>query len=399
MDKNMNEKHPDEYPPLEPGEEIYSPYLVIRYASSDPGLRPVPFGTPFWKSPDIWVKSPDPSGNPVAGGGNWVYANITNMGTMDALGVRVEFWWANPSLAINKTTANLIGTIYVSVPGLSTVPVKCPTLWIPVQVNKGHECLIVQCSLPIFDPIVSPFDPVSDRHVGQRNVHVISAAAGEKVEFTLNISNPSPITQEAEIFLTPLSHEEITTIVGNVENRTIVGNVENCSRTAAGLLPSVQVKVSEEQRFSLARPLSFAQRLLTDSGFAQDPKSRSYRQHGVELQTLPVKGWEERELSLSIQVPWQAKTGETYAFEVSQWLTGIIMGGYTLVIEVRETETVTKEIILELQKKLTELGYNLGPIDGIWGNKTIAAVEKFQRDNGLPVTGKIDEETKKKLDL
>lgn len=58
---------------------------------------------------------------------------------------------------------------------------------------------------------------------------------------------------------------------------------------------------------------------------------------------------------------------------------------------------LSKEDILKLQKKLTELGYNPGPVDGIWGRKTEDVLKKFQQDNGLSVTGKLDEETKEKL--
>ena len=63
------------------------------------------------------------------------------------------------------------------------------------------------------------------------------------------------------------------------------------------------------------------------------------------------------------------------------------------------SEKLSKKVILKLQERLTELGYNPGPIDGIWGKKTETALKKFQEDNSLPVTGKLDEATKEKLDL
>ncbi len=56
-------------------------------------------------------------------------------------------------------------------------------------------------------------------------------------------------------------------------------------------------------------------------------------------------------------------------------------------------------IVLELQKKLTELGYNPGPINGIWGTKTRGALKDFQRDSRLLITGKLDQETKKKIGI
>ena len=44
------------------------------------------------------------------------------------------------------------------------------------------------------------------------------------------------------------------------------------------------------------------------------------------------------------------------------------------------------ERIIELQKKLKEAGYDPGKIDGIWGEKTRAALNAFQKDNGLAQT-------------
>ncbi len=39
------------------------------------------------------------------------------------------------------------------------------------------------------------------------------------------------------------------------------------------------------------------------------------------------------------------------------------------------------------QLKLAYLGYPVGPLDGIWGPKTTAAIKQFQQNNGLRVTG------------
>ncbi|NIV98655.1 hypothetical protein GWN26_05700, partial [Candidatus Saccharibacteria bacterium] len=46
--------------------------------------------------------------------------------------------------------------------------------------------------------------------------------------------------------------------------------------------------------------------------------------------------------------------------------------------------------VYQVQKKLKELGYDPGAIDGIWGKKTTSAIRRFQRDNGLHVTGQLD---------
>ena len=53
--------------------------------------------------------------------------------------------------------------------------------------------------------------------------------------------------------------------------------------------------------------------------------------------------------------------------------------------------------IAELQRRLTELGYKPGPIDGVAGPRTINATKKFQHDHKLSVTGNLDAETIREL--
>jgi predicted lipoprotein with Yx(FWY)xxD motif len=50
-----------------------------------------------------------------------------------------------------------------------------------------------------------------------------------------------------------------------------------------------------------------------------------------------------------------------------------------------------------LQTDLTTAGYDPGPIDGVYGPATVAAVEQLQTDSELPVTGFVDEATARAL--
>ncbi len=45
------------------------------------------------------------------------------------------------------------------------------------------------------------------------------------------------------------------------------------------------------------------------------------------------------------------------------------------------------DLIAAVQRELNRLGYRSGPADGIAGNRTRRAIEQFQRDAGLEVTG------------
>ncbi len=55
--------------------------------------------------------------------------------------------------------------------------------------------------------------------------------------------------------------------------------------------------------------------------------------------------------------------------------------------DVLSKKGATGNEVIQIQKKLKNWGYYNGDIDGIYGSKTKAAVEKFQRKNGLTVDG------------
>ncbi len=65
-------------------------------------------------------------------------------------------------------------------------------------------------------------------------------------------------------------------------------------------------------------------------------------------------------------------------------------------IDIKEDSDV-KNLIMSFQKALNDMGYIAGPVDGILGKKTRIAIELYQHEKKLPVTGRIDMPTKKAL--
>lgn len=55
------------------------------------------------------------------------------------------------------------------------------------------------------------------------------------------------------------------------------------------------------------------------------------------------------------------------------------------------------ELVMSLQNRLNDLEYSVGTVDGVFGNKTKAAIEDFQSDNNLPITGIADQKTQELL--
>jgi uncharacterized protein (TIGR02594 family) len=54
--------------------------------------------------------------------------------------------------------------------------------------------------------------------------------------------------------------------------------------------------------------------------------------------------------------------------------------------------------VSDLQRRLQELGYSPGPVDGVFGPRTEEAVRAFQRDSGLPVDGIVGPRTRANLE-
>ena len=61
--------------------------------------------------------------------------------------------------------------------------------------------------------------------------------------------------------------------------------------------------------------------------------------------------------------------------------------------------SVSKTTIKKVQKALKRCGYSCGTADGVMGNKTVKALKKFQRANGLAADGVIGSATLRALGL
>jgi hypothetical protein len=177
--------------------QSFYPYLLVRSVLGDRGDRPI--NVPFWESPDIWTAAGAPASSPAVppehrgtdtgGEPNTDYPHVWNIGYPPLAGVVVEYYWVNPSLAIDGTHAHLIGTARceLGARGMSGshALVKCPQPWIPVIENGGHECLVVRAH-GIGDPLgANEWQPWLNRHVAQRNVSVVSAQTSSNLVLSL----------------------------------------------------------------------------------------------------------------------------------------------------------------------------------------------------------------------
>jgi hypothetical protein len=61
--------------------------------------------------------------------------------------------------------------------------------------------------------------------------------------------------------------------------------------------------------------------------------------------------------------------------------------------------SLDRDELRHVQRKLKEMGYDAGKVDGIWGPNTQAAVRNFQQSKGLQPTGTLDQETARALGI
>ena len=76
-----------------------------------------------------------------------------------------------------------------------------------------------------------------------------------------------------------------------------------------------------------------------------------------------------------------------------------VVGKKTLskLVTVSKSKNNKHKVVKPLQKYLNAIGYSCGKVDGIFGNKSASAVEKFQKAKKLTVDGIVGQNTWKKL--
>jgi len=302
----------------------YTTWLVVRYAYGDNGSRPLGGGTTFWESPDVWVQNANVINQPVPGQANTVFANISNLGLQDATGVQVNYYWVNPSLAITTANANLIGTGYVNVPAAWTVPLQCPTPWVPVVENGGHECLIAEAFIPVQDPLTSPLNPVDDRHVGQKNEQLVLLKKGEKFSVKVGAANVMGFPQNLTIDVLPVSPGKLHPLLAARQKNLPVKAVP-----AASVLP-LSLKFVADSSFFTGPSLLFAQRLVTETRLEIAGRASSLYPVPQITHSANFEPWESRTVEITGQVPATAVAGQAYAFRVVQRIGRMVTGGYTV---------------------------------------------------------------------
>jgi TonB family protein len=102
----------------------------------------------------------------------------------------------------------------------------------------------------------------------------------------------------------------------------------------------------------------------------------------IELQPKLVEAYNNR------GIVWHTQGNVRQA---SKDFDAVAQLGMTLAVQHLQ---VLRDEIRQVQERLHQAGLNPGPADGIAGPQTITALQQFQRTQGFPVTGVLDQATK-----
>lgn len=318
---NENGKDEGEYP--------NATHLYIRTNPADDGSEPLAVGLAFWQSPDIVIVQPGGARGTeaIADAVNQVEVTVTNGGGIPAVDAYVDVFFGNPATTMTPTTTTLIGGGYTTIPPINTATISFP--WTPGQGDAGHRCLLARVSLIIPpDTYVNGtiFDVVNDRHVAQRNIHVLAVEKNEKsASFSFMIANPSQ--ERAGAFAIR------ATQVRPGETGDHLTHTLGCAvppRLAEGRLAGVSMEVHDA---------GFGDRptLMPRAARALGPLLRPLRPTGRDRAEVRLDAGEVREATVTLERDPDARPGEISAVDIVQIdeEAGTAVGGLTVVLHYR----------------------------------------------------------------
>jgi hypothetical protein len=194
-----------------------------------------------------------------------VWAHVLNTGNTPVQNATVNFYWVNPAVGFDRTTATRIGSSYVSLCERDESDVLCLTPWVPAFTNAGHECLVAEVFHPALDPLPpgNAFHADTDRHVAQRNLAVLATSRVRTFSVAFEVHNPLRVDREFTLRVRSASAEELTETARRLGLRPpkhpgtlaeLAFSHEPCPRTdgTAAARHAIHVRVARNTRTGLS---------------------------------------------------------------------------------------------------------------------------------------------------
>ncbi|MGE5505483.1 MAG: peptidoglycan-binding domain-containing protein [Actinomycetota bacterium] len=93
-------------------------------------------------------------------------------------------------------------------------------------------------------------------------------------------------------------------------------------------------------------------------------------------------------------MPWEHKGSTTGSSSATGQQTGAASSA-----AMSEQTALAPDMVRDIQRRLSQRGYNVGPADGVFGAETQSALRSFQKDQNIRANGQIDEQTLAALNI
>jgi hypothetical protein len=302
--------------------------------------------SPWWVSPDIWVRHSDDGGtahqNPLPGMTNYIYMRVRNRGTTTIHDINVDVYWGSAGLGLtwpsSWTPANNT-TIPSLAPGavvIVSVPWNTPLI-------TGHFCLRARID-SLEDPIGSgpdtilPTDAVrNNNNIAQKNAHIVDY----------------PEINECGFYTTTIYTDEVYFDAINTRGVTSTVNIEIDDK---GFPPDGQIIIDPGDLWGRWNILTN----FNQVGMTLIPSALPAMMGGIDMgpyetvritMTISARIDEDFEISVEEQVNDKLVGGLTYVRDLLGCLyMPVTMRGFspTLLTKTRITPSVSKRELLDL---------------------------------------------------
>lgn len=304
-------------------------WLIAPHGDADEGLRPVPSGQPFWESPYIWMR--DAAGQlltqAVAGEPVFVFARIRNRGTLTSFPTRISFAFIDAALGIPPSAPKVFGEVRTNVPpnllGPGVVDVACPVPWVPGAYST-HACLLVMSDGELWDRPTVPWNPQLDRHVAQRNVTITAASPGQ------TLALPLLATPFMEGAATLAFAAQAAWVQAREPAQALRYVPEGREPRGTQVEPGVLKEALRWERIDVVDRLEEGTVRFPEMEGGEAP---GYVTVGERFESRPLEVWR---VDAGFTVPAPPDDSPFLLLRIAQTEDGLITGGYTVLLQVRE---------------------------------------------------------------
>lgn len=239
------------------------------------------------------------------------------------------------------------------------------------QAGNGKSCVLMDFRLSVINGgVISMGDTVSDGTVGSVSDGVIGDVAVPAPQKS-DTAAPAPTPQQAPI----------TEVTHNLKTRKFQTSECVANRTTQRYTCGFRITVTNEGNAPYTGPM-----IVTDTFGSPFAQAITQTSTGGWSCAQPVDG------AVSCEHPALSMQPGSFAYiDLEMQVQGLVNGGRWENCAATGVPAQRRQRVAAIQQALNSRGLTAGPVDGLPGRKTYAALAEFQKSRNLPVSREFDD--------